>query len=115
MKGKLQTLNSRHDFILPLSDTMIALLQKLKELEKIKSADLKECVFGGIGDQPLNDFLRRTAGITKHGLPLLSQRSCIGVSDTCPHILVETKHTLKTTKKYKNLLMMVCFWLSYKT
>jgi phage integrase len=68
MKGELRTLNSRRDFILPLSDTVIALLRKLKELEKIKNADLKECVFGGIGDQPLNDFLRRTAGITKHGL-----------------------------------------------
>lgn len=68
MKGELRTLNSRRDFILPLSETMISLLLRLKELEKIKSADLKECVFGGIGDQPLNDFLRRTAGITKHGL-----------------------------------------------
>ena len=59
MKGELRTEKSRQDFILPLSDTMISLLLRLKELEKVtnthKSAN--ELVFNGIGDQPMNYLL----------------------------------------------------------
>ena len=70
MKGELRTEKSRQDFILPLSDTMISLLLRLKELEKVtniqKSAN--ELVFDGIGDQPMNYLLKKLAGITKHGL-----------------------------------------------
>jgi len=68
MKGELRTEKSRQDFILPLSNTMISLLMRLRELEKIKNSDLKKRVFDGIGDQPMNDLLRKLAGITKHGL-----------------------------------------------
>jgi len=68
MKGELRTEKSRQDFILPLSNTMISLLMRLRELEKIKNSDLNKRVFDGIGDQPMNDLLRKLAGITKHGL-----------------------------------------------
>ena len=70
MKGELRTEKSRQDFILPLSNTMISLLMRLRELEKVtniqKSAN--ELVFDGIGDQPMNYLLRKFAGVTKHGL-----------------------------------------------
>ena len=66
MKGELKTLKSRQDFILPICDTMVSLLEKLKKLDKVTKPNAK--VFEGISDQKINYFLTKIAGITKHGL-----------------------------------------------
>lgn len=65
MKGEKRTEKSRQDFILPLSNTMISLLEEIKKLNKPNKNDR---VFENIADSTINQILKRIAGITKHGL-----------------------------------------------
>jgi len=65
MKGEKRTEKSRQDFILPLSNTMISLLEEIKKLNKPNKNDR---VFENIADSTINQILRKLANITKHGL-----------------------------------------------
>ncbi|WP_169974810.1 MULTISPECIES: tyrosine-type recombinase/integrase [unclassified Campylobacter] len=64
MKGEKRTENSRQNFILPISKTMLKILKELKRLQKHEGI----YIFSGIADQQINYFLTKISGITKHGL-----------------------------------------------